>query len=326
MIRALAHGGQVLGQPEYTAAAERAATFLLHRHASADGGLARTSGGVATASPATCPPIAGFLDDYAFLAQALLALGGTDWRIAANRIIGQMIDRFGDPDSVGGFFFTDASATELLVRQKTGADSPISSGNSVAALVLLATGRSDSARQTLIAFAEAMNAQGEGMSTMINAAMRFVDEFGPIAVAASADTDPANRPASPQAVAEDVVHIGVTQTSGFGLDVELMIRPGWHLNAHDVSGPVPLVATTVTVEGGASIDQISAGGGTYLRVHGQAPVGIQRAARDRRAIRGRASIGRAPEFDGFLPGMRRLHVPAAGKEADRAQWLRQTHS
>ena len=40
-------------------------------------------------------------------------------------------EKFGDPGA-GGFFFTAADATELAVRQKTAADSPLPSGNAVA--------------------------------------------------------------------------------------------------------------------------------------------------------------------------------------------------
>ncbi len=99
-IRAFAHAGRVLKERTYTAAAARAAEFLLSRHSTADGGLIRTSGGRVdrdgpvpptiddAASPR--PPIPGTLEDYAYLAQALLALDASrdmtqpearDWRV-----------------------------------------------------------------------------------------------------------------------------------------------------------------------------------------------------------------------------------------------------
>ena len=42
---------------------------------------------------------------------------------------------------VGGFYFTSADATDLIVRQKVGADSPLPSGNAAAAMALLELGR-----------------------------------------------------------------------------------------------------------------------------------------------------------------------------------------
>jgi uncharacterized protein YyaL (SSP411 family) len=309
MIRAFAHGGTVLERPEYTAAAERAAAFLLDRHASDDGGLLRASGGFATdqvvgrsifpspgtpgegqgggqksqgtpvpdmhstaTSPppqpspgvpgegenaaATAPPetsrpnkrspIPGFLDDYAFLAQALLALG-QKWEPEANRIIEQMLERFGDRNVNRGFFFTELAAKDLIVRQKTGTDSPLPSGNGVAAAILHATGRTDAAAGTLAAFAASMEAQGESMSAMINAALAYVDRVGPFTVEPASEADQANRPASPQELAERIVAIKASRKSPKLLEVELTIQPGWHLNAHDVDGAVPLIATSLKV-------------------------------------------------------------------------------
>ena len=67
MIRALAYGGNVLEEPRYVEAAVTAAEFMLKHHRSPDGGLYRTSRDGAS-------KYNGFLDDYAFFAQSLLAL------------------------------------------------------------------------------------------------------------------------------------------------------------------------------------------------------------------------------------------------------------
>ncbi len=45
-------------------------------------------------------------------------------------------DRFAD-EKTGGFYFSDASAKDLIIRQKSATDSPLPSGNAIAALVLL---------------------------------------------------------------------------------------------------------------------------------------------------------------------------------------------
>ena len=88
MIRALAFAGNVLAESRYTAAAEKAARFLLDRHRDAAGQLWRTS------REGSQPKIPAFLDDYAFLAEALLELG---WKDEAINIADRMEKEFSDP-------------------------------------------------------------------------------------------------------------------------------------------------------------------------------------------------------------------------------------
>src|SRR4030095_11362048 len=112
MIRALAYGGEVLQEPRYLDAAAAAADFLLKHHRDRDGNLFRTSRPDTVKSPADIvAKYNGFLDDYAFFAQALLALheaaGDTKWRDAAGSIVTSMRMKFEDAAD-GGFFFTDA--------------------------------------------------------------------------------------------------------------------------------------------------------------------------------------------------------------------------
>ena len=115
MIRALCVGGAALQEQRYVVAAARAAAWLLEHHRTPDGGLARTSRNGRIGGN-------GFLDDYASLAEAMLDLhdvtGEARWRQAAEGIAAQMMRRFHD-DAGGGFYFSDASATDLVVRQKT---------------------------------------------------------------------------------------------------------------------------------------------------------------------------------------------------------------
>jgi uncharacterized protein YyaL (SSP411 family) len=121
MIRALACGGQVLGDQRYLDAAARAAEFLLAHHRTPSGGLYRTSrDGRAKYE--------GFLDDYAYLVQAMLALdeagAGPEWLGRAGDLARAMVRRFGDDSGAGGYFFTDRDASDLIVRQKTGRRQP----------------------------------------------------------------------------------------------------------------------------------------------------------------------------------------------------------
>jgi uncharacterized protein YyaL (SSP411 family) len=227
MIRALAYGGQVLGETRYTLAAERAARFILEHLRTKDGGLYRTSrDGVAKYN--------GFLDDHAFLAQALLALrdatGSDAWRDRAAEIAALMRDRFGD--DAGGFYFTDESAQDLIVRQMVATDSPLPGGNAVAAMVMQELGHPVAARQTIARFAAQLEATGEGLSSMLQAAMRHVAQHGQIEVEASAQRAEADRPLSPADMAMRVVSVRAGWHDPKLLELRLQVLRGFHINAN----------------------------------------------------------------------------------------------
>jgi uncharacterized protein YyaL (SSP411 family) len=247
MIRALAHGGAVLGEQRYLAAASRAAHFLLREHRQPDGTLYRTS-------REGSKKYDGFLDDYAFLAQALLELshatGDESWRREAAAVAQTMQQKFGDPS--GGYYFTDASAADLVVRQKVATDSPLPSGNAVAAMVMLELGDAAAARKTLTTFAATLHQQAEAMSAMIQAAMQYVAGHGPLPVKPGAATG--ERPLTPSELATRVVGIGSGWRDPRTLEVKLQILKPFHINGH-VAGE-GLVATELRVADhpGVSID------------------------------------------------------------------------
>ncbi len=137
MITALAQAGQVLNEPAYIAAAERAAAFvlselrtpegrLLHRYRAGEAGLM------------------AHLDDYAFMVQGLLALYEATFKPAylasALELNQVMLDHFWDAEQ-GGFFFTPDDGEDLLVRPKESYDGAVPSGNAVAMTNLLKLGR-----------------------------------------------------------------------------------------------------------------------------------------------------------------------------------------
>ena len=132
-IAALAEAGAVLQREDFLAAATGAADFVLSEMRSETGRLARTwKDGSA--------PIAGYLEDYAYLADALLVLYEASfdprWFVAARETADLMIELFADVDR-GGFFTTAGDAEDLIVRRKDVDDHPIPSGNSAAAYALL---------------------------------------------------------------------------------------------------------------------------------------------------------------------------------------------
>jgi uncharacterized protein len=86
----------------------------------------------------------GFLDDHAFLLEAVLALHAADPQADdlsfAQAIAEAMLAQFEDRPQ-GGFFFTRHDAPALIHRPKTGIDAATPSGNGTAARALQALGR-----------------------------------------------------------------------------------------------------------------------------------------------------------------------------------------
>ncbi|MEO5593260.1 MAG: thioredoxin domain-containing protein [Chitinophagaceae bacterium] len=81
-----------------------------------------------------------FLDDYAFLIQALIHLqeitGDAGWLQRATKLTEYVIAGFSDTDA-GFFFFTHSSQSDVILRKKEIYDSAIPSGNSIMAGNLL---------------------------------------------------------------------------------------------------------------------------------------------------------------------------------------------
>jgi len=77
-----------------------------------------------------------FLDDYAFLVQALIHLqeitADTNWLLLAKEITAFVIEHFSEPET-GFFFYTPSSQTDVIVRKKEVYDGAVPSGNSVMA-------------------------------------------------------------------------------------------------------------------------------------------------------------------------------------------------
>jgi uncharacterized protein YyaL (SSP411 family) len=241
MIRALAHGGLILSEPRYVEAADRAMRFILDQHVNQDGVLIRTSrDGVAKYE--------GYLDDYAFLVHAMLALDAArpedGWRVRAAEFAELMYDNFADRRA-GGFYFTRRGADDLIIRQKIATDSPLPSGNAVAAMLATELGSIDSARLTIAVFAAMLQQQGESMSAMLQAAMMFVEKHGPIEVEAKRTDE---RPESLDETAHRVVGIGTRWNGAQQLDVRLTIARPYHIQSH--APPEGLIATSVNVHGG----------------------------------------------------------------------------
>jgi len=135
MIKGLAIAARVLRRPDLADAATAAVDFL-HRTLWREGRLLATYKDGRAHLPA-------YLDDYAFLADALLELLQTRWRSSdlefARQLTDVLLSQFED-GAGGGFFFTAADHEQLIHRSKSYGDESMPSGNGIAASVLCRLG------------------------------------------------------------------------------------------------------------------------------------------------------------------------------------------
>lgn len=129
MIKALCDASQVLAYPEYYERAKLAANFMLDNLVAPDGGLFRNyKNGKAS--------IIGFLDDYAFMIEALIALYEADfneeWLAEATSLCNYVLKNFKDDES-DMFFYTAANGEALIARKHEVMDNVIPASNSVMA-------------------------------------------------------------------------------------------------------------------------------------------------------------------------------------------------
>jgi uncharacterized protein len=129
-IAALAEAGAAFGRPDFTEAAGEAAAFIAENMYE-DGRLLHTYRGGKAHIP-------GFLEDYAYLADGLLALWEASfeakWLRLAEELARTALDLFADPS--GGFFTTAKDQEQLVVRQKEIVESATPAPGAVLAQVL----------------------------------------------------------------------------------------------------------------------------------------------------------------------------------------------
>jgi len=126
-IRALAIAARLLGRADYAQAAGAALAFLRERHWR-DGRLLATSAGGAAR-------LGAYLDDHAFLADAILELACVRFDASELQfgieLLESTLRHF--TDSAGGFYFTADDHETLISRSKAHGDDALPSGNGVAA-------------------------------------------------------------------------------------------------------------------------------------------------------------------------------------------------
>lgn len=178
MIRALARAGANLEKPEYVESAAKGATFVLANLRDPSGRLLRTwRGGQAKLN--------GYLDDYAFLVEGLLALHDVTrdekWLNASRRLTDLQLEMFWDEDAKG-CYFTSHNHEAMLARTKNAYDAVLPSGNSVSArnLTRLASlskqaSYRERAKDTLDVFAAALQDNPGSLSNMALALGEYLD-------------------------------------------------------------------------------------------------------------------------------------------------------
>jgi uncharacterized protein YyaL (SSP411 family) len=136
-LAALAESAYRLERSDWLDASRRVAEYLLGPLSAADGRLLRSSRNGRASG-------AAYLDDYANVAHGFMELHGATgelrWLVEARRLALLAIDLFEDAEH-GGFFLSGADGDERVPRTKELQDTPIPSGNSMLALVLLRLAR-----------------------------------------------------------------------------------------------------------------------------------------------------------------------------------------
>ncbi len=130
-IAALAQASRALHEPLFADAA-CAALDQLRTHAWRDGRLYAVQAGGET-------QFSAYLDDYAYLLDALVEVLQTRWRSRdlefAQALADDLLKRFADTQR-GGFYFTAQDHEQLIHRPKSFADDATPAGNAIAAIAL----------------------------------------------------------------------------------------------------------------------------------------------------------------------------------------------
>ncbi|MBT8109129.1 MAG: thioredoxin domain-containing protein, partial [Gammaproteobacteria bacterium] len=175
-IRGLAIAGRALDRPDLIEAAVRAARFLQ--------GTLFVDGRLLASYKDGEARFAAYLDDHAFLLDALLELLQARWDAAhlefAVQIAELMLAHFEDRDD-GAFFFTADDHETLIHRPKPLADEAVPSGNGIAAFALQRLGfllgetrYLDAAERTLRASWQAISDYPHGHVSLLSALEEYV--------------------------------------------------------------------------------------------------------------------------------------------------------
>jgi uncharacterized protein YyaL (SSP411 family) len=177
MIRGLAIAARALRRNELADAAAGSVEFVRRTMVNADRLLATYKDGLARFN--------AYLDDYAYLLDALLELLQARWNSEhldfSIWLADQLLERFQDSDR-GGFYFTSHDHEELIHRTKPMSDDSLPSGNGVAALALARLGHLlgesrylDAAERTLALGWDGMKDFPAGHTALVTALEEYLE-------------------------------------------------------------------------------------------------------------------------------------------------------
>ena len=176
MIKGMAHAGRVLDEPEYIVSAQRAMDFIRASMWQNGRLLAACKDGKAHLN--------AYLDDYAFLLDALLELLQAEFRLAdfefARALADVLLQQFEDTRE-GGFFFTSHDHEKLIHRPKPAHDDAMPSGNGIAVFALQRLGHLlgetrylEAAERTLKLYCPALAQQPSGFMSLLMALQEYL--------------------------------------------------------------------------------------------------------------------------------------------------------
>ncbi len=260
MIAAFAQAGAALGEARFTEAGARAAAFVLTAMDDGAGGLRRTwRGGEAR--------LDGLLEDYAHLAQGLIALhragvsevAGRSTLGETTRLMDEARERFGD-GAAGGWFDTTEGRRDLIVRARSTYDGATPSPSSVMlhnCLDLYEITRDEKwkteAARGLAAVSRAVAESPTGTINSTRALLRLLTlDEGAIGRAGMTAEVKRRTPEEMVEIFADAASVTVPRSGEALITLELRIAPGLHVNAH-TPGVRGLVGLEVEVTGGRGV-------------------------------------------------------------------------
>ncbi len=196
----------------------------------------------------------GFLDDYALLGQAFLALhaatGDALWRTRAQQLADAMLQRFARPD---GSLRPTSNAADLLVAPPVEGDQMRPSGQSAAVALLLGLSANGgqatygkAAYRALSHLATQVDAQPYAWGSLLTTLTR------PSLLAALNQAKASIKTSHALPSSADHVHATAQLTSSGALRVAIEIDKGYHINANPASDPY-LIPTRLAVDHAAGL-------------------------------------------------------------------------
>ncbi len=176
MIKGMAHAARVFEREDWLASAQRACDFLRHTLWREQRLLATYKDGKAHLN--------AYLDDYAFMLDALLELMQAEFRkedLDFARELAEVVLKQFEDRARGGFFFTSHDHEKLIHRPKPGHDNATPSGNGIAAFALLRLGHIlgkheylEAAERALKLFYPELSGRPGGYTSMMMALEEFL--------------------------------------------------------------------------------------------------------------------------------------------------------